>query len=204
VPYPDRSFFDEVYRGRAPWDIGDAQPDLLALIEELPPADPILDLGCGPGDLVIALARRGHRVIGIDFAAAAIEEARTRASAVPEWDQARIQFEVADALRPSAYAGSIRAIVDSGFYHLFEIARRRALAEELHAALPPGGRYYMLGFAIEIPSPDAPRQVTDAEIPRIFSEDAGWAVRAARPARFVTHGFGDIPALAVCVERGRD
>ena len=25
MPFPDRSFFDEVYQGRAPWDIGDAQ-----------------------------------------------------------------------------------------------------------------------------------------------------------------------------------
>jgi SAM-dependent methyltransferase len=204
VPYPDRSFFDDVYRGRAPWDIGDAQPDLLALIDALPPSGPILDLGCGTGDLAVALGRRGHAVIGIDFAAAAIEEARARASAQPQSVQALIRFEVADALRPSTYAAWIGAIVDSGFYHLFEGTQRRALAEELHAALPRGGRYYMLGFAIEIPSPESPRQVTDAEIASVFSERAGWMVRAARPARFVTIGFGDIPALAVCVERRHD
>jgi SAM-dependent methyltransferase len=204
VPYPDRSFFDEVYRGRAPWDIGGAQPDLLALIEELPPAEPVLDLGCGTGDLVITLARRGRRVIGIDFAVAAIEEAQARASALPRSDRERVRFEVADALRPTAYAGSVGGIVDSGFYHLFDIDQRRALAAELYAALPEGGRYHMLGFAVEIPSPDAPRQVTSAEIASVFSEDAGWVVRAARPARFVTNGFGDIPDLAVCAERRRD
>jgi hypothetical protein len=104
-------------------------------------------------------------------------------------------------VRPSAYAGSVGGIVDSGFYHLFEAAQRRRLAEELREALPKGGRYYMLGFAIEIPSPDAPRQVSDTEIRDIFTAEAGWAVQASRPARFVTHGFGDIPALAVCAER---
>jgi SAM-dependent methyltransferase len=201
VPYPDRSFFDEVYRGRAPWDIRDAQPDLLALIDELPPTGPILDLGCGTGDLAIALARRGSRVIGVDFAAAAIEEATARAAALPPPERTRIRFEVADALRPSAYAGSVGAVVDSGFYHLFEIAQRRALADELSATLPVAGRYYLLGFSIEIPSPDVPRQVTDEEIASVFSAASGWAVRASRPARFVTHGLGEIPALAVCVER---
>ena len=47
-----------------------------------------------------------------------------------------------------------------------------------------------------------PRQVTEAEIPAVFAPDDGWVVRVARPARFVTVGFGDIPAIAVCVERG--
>jgi SAM-dependent methyltransferase len=204
VPYPDRSFFDEVYRGRAPWDIRDAQPDLLALIDEFPPTGPILDLGCGTGDLALALARRGRRVIGIDFAAAAIEEANARAAALPPPDRPRIRFEVADALRPSSFAGSVGAVVDSGFYHLFEMAQRRALADELRATLPREGRYYMLGFSIEIPSPDVPRRVTDEEIASVFSAASGWVVRASRPARFVTHGLGDIPALAVCTERVRD
>jgi SAM-dependent methyltransferase len=204
VPFPDRSFFDEVYEGRAPWDIGEAQPDLLALIDDFPSAGPILDLGCGTGDLVIALAQRGRRVIGIDFAATAIDEARLRAAEALSADElASIRFEVADALEPSAYAGSIGAVVDSGFYHLFHERERRALSGELRAALPIGGRYSMLGFAIEIPGSDAPRHVTAEEIPRIFTEEAGWAVLASRPARFLTNGFGDIPALAVCVGRNR-
>ncbi|MGE0157769.1 MAG: class I SAM-dependent methyltransferase [Gemmatimonadales bacterium] len=201
MPFPDRSFFDEVYRGRAPWDIGDAQPDLLDLIEEHPPSGTVLDLGCGTGDLAVALAVRGHRVIGIDFARAAVEEAEARASALPAEHRVRLVLEVADALRPSSYAGAVGAVVDSGFYHLFAPEEREALAGELRATLPRGGRYYMLGFAIEIPSGDAPRQVTAAEIPRVFPEEAGWIVRAARPGRFVTNGFGYIPALAVCIER---
>ena len=201
MPFPDQSFFDEVYEGRPPWDIGDAQPDLLTLLEEFPPSGRILDLGCGTGDLAIALARRGRRVIGVDFAAAALAVARTRVSALSLEARALIELEVADAMHPSTYAGSIGAVVDSGFYHLFEAAQRRALADELRTALPIGGRYYMLGFAVAIPSPDAPRQVTTDEIPIVFPREGGWVVRASRDARFVTNGFGDIPALAVCVER---
>jgi SAM-dependent methyltransferase len=203
VVFPDRAFFDAVYEGRAPWDVGAAQPDLLALLDELPPTEPILDLGCGTGDLVVALARRGHHVIGIDFAAAAIDEARRRAAALSEHERASIRLEVADALHPAAYAGSIGSAVDSGFYHLFEEPQRRPLAAELRAALPPLGRYYMLGFAIEIPSADAPRRVASEEIARIFTPEAGWTMVAVRPARFVTNGFGDIPALAVCLQRKR-
>lgn len=42
----------------------------------------------------------------------------------------------------------------------------------------------MLGFAVSFPAPDVPREVTEAEIAALFSEDAGWAVRVARPGPF--------------------
>ena len=199
--FPERSFFDEVYKGRAPWDVEAAQPELMALIEAFPPRGRILDLGCGTGDLPIALARAGHEVLGIDFVPAAIQVARSRATALDPEQRSRLRLEVADALRPSGYAGSVGAVVDSGFYHLFESDTRESLARELAAALPAGGRYYLLGFAVAIPSPDAPRQVTEAEIERLFSREAGWLTHSLRTARFLTHGFGEIPALAACVER---
>ena len=201
MAFPDRSFFDEVYRGRAPWDVEAAQPDLMALVEEFPPSGPILDLGCGTGDLAIALAAAGSEVIGVDFAASAIEVAEARAASLRPEQRERLRFEIADALQASAYAGRVGAAVDSGFYHLFGAPVRLALALELGRALPPGGRYCMLGFAIAIPSEDAPRQVTPEEIEELFSMQQGWIVRASRPARFLTNGFGEIPALAVCAER---
>jgi cyclopropane fatty-acyl-phospholipid synthase-like methyltransferase len=201
MPFPDQSFFDEVYRGRAPWDIGAAQPDLMKLIEEFPPPGRILDLGCGTGDLAIELARAGHRVLGIDFAAAAVEAARSRAAALPVETRDLVRFETADALRPSAFAGTVQSIVDSGFFHLFDADVRRTLVLDLEAALPRGGRYHMLGFAVAIPAPDVPRQVTVEEVERRFASERGWSLRAVRAAGFVATGFPDIPALAVCAER---
>lgn len=201
MAFPDQSFFDDVYQGRAPWDVEAPQPDLMALLEELPPSGLILDLGCGTGDLAIALARGGERVLGLDFAAAAIDVAEARAASLAAEDRARLRFEVGDALDLSRYAGTVGSVVDSGFYHLFDPPVRRALARELARALPRGGRYYMLGFGIVIPSEDAPRQVTAGEIEALFSKAEGWIVRALREARFLTQGFGEIPSLSCCVER---
>lgn len=199
--FPGRAFFDAVYQGRVPWDIGAAQPDLVALLEETPPHGRILDLGCGTGDLAIALARLGHSVLGVDFARAAIDEAERRALALPPEERARIEWRVGDARRLSGLEGEIGSVVDSGFFHLFEAPDRSALIEELASLLPPGGRYYMLGFAIAIPAPDVPLRVSAEELGRSFSEEAGWTVRALRPARFRTVGFDEIPAVALCAER---
>jgi len=59
----------------------------------------------------------------------------------------------------------------------------------------------MLGFAVSLPAPDVPRQVTKEEIDGLFSPDGGWAVTVSWPGLFRTRGFDDVPALALCAER---
>jgi SAM-dependent methyltransferase len=43
---------------------------------------PVLDIGCGPGRHVLALAHRGVLALGLDVAPAAVEHARSRGAAV--------------------------------------------------------------------------------------------------------------------------
>lgn len=54
-----------------------AERDLLALI-----GGPVLDVGCGPGRLVVALTRRGTVALGIDPAPGAVEIARRHGAPV--------------------------------------------------------------------------------------------------------------------------
>jgi SAM-dependent methyltransferase len=49
--------------------------------EVLKGASRVLDLGCGPGLYAERLARKGHRVRGMDFSALSVERARERAKA---------------------------------------------------------------------------------------------------------------------------
>lgn len=51
-----------------------ARPEELALLRALP--GPVLDLGCGPGRLVAALAEMGTPALGVDASPIAIESAR--------------------------------------------------------------------------------------------------------------------------------
>jgi 2-polyprenyl-3-methyl-5-hydroxy-6-metoxy-1,4-benzoquinol methylase len=75
-------FFSAAYSARPPWDIGEPQPAMLALLGAHQPVGAVLDVGCGTGDLAIALSRRGLHVLGLDLAPAAIEQARARAASL--------------------------------------------------------------------------------------------------------------------------
>lgn len=199
VPGPPFSpaFFDEAYRGSPGWEIGRAQPDLIAMLEEFPSQGPILDVGCGTGDLSRELARRGHTVLGVDVARAAIERARDQV------DGANPSFRVGDALDPASLPEApFGAVVDSAFTHLFGPAERDRFASSLARALKPGGRYYILGFGIQGDYPSAPKQVTMEELHARFAPGAGWKVLAIRPANFVTSVLPEpVPAVVGCVER---
>jgi SAM-dependent methyltransferase len=193
-------FFDSVYRETPPWDIADAQPALTALLDEYPPASPVLDAGCGSGDLALALAHRGLQVLGIDVVEAAIAQARAKAKALPPEIARRLEFQVGDALRPTLLQRRFGAVVDSGFFHLFDQDQRDRFADEIAATLLPGGRLYLLEFAVEFDMPNTPLKVTDDELRARFTAEKGWRILALRPAQFLSR-IAPVPAVAACIER---
>lgn len=198
---PDpQTFFDAVYQQTPPWDIGGPQPALEALLDELPPAGPALDLGCGSGDHAIALARRGLQAVGVDVVQEAIAQARAKAAALPPELAGRLEFQVADALRPSLLGRQFGAVIDSGFLHLFEPAAAERLAAELAACLRPGGRYYLLAFAVEFDLPNVPRAVGQEELRARFTPERGWRILALREALFQNR-VAATPATSACIER---
>lgn len=195
-----RAFFDFVYSDTPPWDIGRTQPAMSALLAEFPPTDPVLDVGCGSGDLAMYLAQLGHRVLGIDFVEAAIEKARGKtASLLPEVARL-IDFQVADALQPSLLRQKFGSIVDSGFYHLFELNQSEPFIDELARVLLPGGRYYLHAFAIEFSIPNLPRQVSEEELRIRFTQEKGWQILDIRQAEFLSRVAPPVPAIAACIE----
>jgi SAM-dependent methyltransferase len=194
------AFFSEVYRDVPPWDVDGAQPALTALFDEYPPEGPVLDVGCGSGDLSISLALRGLPVLGIDFVEAAVTHARQKVRALPPDVAQRLDFRVADALRPSKLQREFRTVVDSGFLHLFDIEDRDRFVTDLAATLGAGGRYYLLAFAVTFPVPNLPLEVTEHEVRSRFTAERGWAVRVCRPAEFQSR-VAAVPATCACIER---
>ena len=192
-------FFEAVYQGEAPWDIGRAQPAMVSLLNEYPPDGPVLDVGCGSGDLVLHIAERGVRTLGIDFVEEAISQAVAKKQALPPAVADRVDFLVADALHPAGLDRTFGAVVDSGFYHLFERDQCSRFAQELTHVLRPGGRYYLHEFAVTFPVPNVPRQITEAEVREEFTPEKGWRILVLREAEFLSR-VAPVPALIACVE----
>jgi 2-polyprenyl-3-methyl-5-hydroxy-6-metoxy-1,4-benzoquinol methylase len=72
-------FWNEVYKGTPPWDVGHPQPAFQALIQsgEIKPGR-ALDIGCGRGENAIMLAMSGCDVTGIDLANDAISDSKVK------------------------------------------------------------------------------------------------------------------------------
>ena len=194
------AFFEKVYTEPAPWDIGGIQPAMAALLDAYPPEDPVLDVGCGSGDLSVYLAERGYRTIGVDFVEEAISQAREKGNALPSAVAERLDFRVANALHPSRLGQPFGAIVDSGFFHLFDAADCDRYTVELARALRPGGRLYLHEFAVEFPSPNVPRAITEDEVRRRFTPLDGWRILCVRSGEFLSR-VAPVPATLACVER---
>jgi demethylmenaquinone methyltransferase/2-methoxy-6-polyprenyl-1,4-benzoquinol methylase len=110
------------------------------------PSD-ILDLATGSGDVAFALGRalpKGIRVLGMDFCAPMLEQARAR-KAAGAVGLPHIDFEIGDGLNLPLPDASFDAVTIS--FGLRNMADRRRCLQEIRRVLRPGGRLYVLEFS---------------------------------------------------------
>jgi SAM-dependent methyltransferase len=103
------------------------------------PGTNILDLGCGPGVSTFELARAlpDARLIGVDVATRMLKQARRRHP-----DGMAVEWIRADAARLPFAAGSVDACAGHSFLYL--VADRRAVLNEIHRVLRPGGHLVLM------------------------------------------------------------
>jgi cyclopropane fatty-acyl-phospholipid synthase-like methyltransferase len=178
------SFFDVAYEGTPPWDIGRPQATIVRQAEAGEISGSVLDVGCGTGENALHLAERGHQVLGVDAAPAAIE----RASAKARDRGIEAKFLVWDALRLSELGQTFDTTIDVGLFHSFQDEERPVYANNLRAVLQPGGRYYLLCWSERNEWGYGPRRVTQAEIRGTFAD--GWSVDSIEDAAFETNEPG--------------
>lgn len=102
--------------------------DRFFAFDAAPSSGKLLELGCGAGNLSIALSNRGFDVFGVDFSESAIEWAKDNARQASKI----IDFRVADVTNLSCFAdGSFDVLYDGNCLHCIigDSSRTVALAE---------------------------------------------------------------------------
>ncbi|MFB6171229.1 MAG: class I SAM-dependent methyltransferase [Haloarculaceae archaeon] len=194
---PVAHVYDAAYAGVPNWDIGRPQRAFVRLAEAGVIRGPVLDVGCGTGELSLYLARQGHDVLGIDLSSLAIASAREKA----RWRRIDAHFLVWDALalpRLAETGFAFRTVVDSAMFHVFGAEERDRFVDGLGRVVPRGGLYCVLGDAR-----NDEREVygiTPAELRDRFAATGGWEVAFAYETVFERR-WSRNPAYMVGVRR---
>lgn len=149
---PDAAFWQARFEtGTTPWDRGAASPQLLRWRDEgaFTAGTTVLVPGCGSGWEVAELATAGVDVIGLDYAAAAVDRCRQHLA------ERGLQAQVlqADVLQWSPTA-PVDAVYEQTCLCALHPDHWTAYAAQLHAWLKPGGR--LLALFMQAPAAGAP------------------------------------------------
>lgn len=198
---PDRTSgidWDSAYRGEAdfdgppPWNIGEPQPELAALIADGKVRGTVLDAGCGYAELSLALATQGYPVVGIELTPTAVAAA-TKAAQERGLDNAT--FVQDDISTFTGFDGRFDTILDSTLFHSLPIEARDGYQRSVFAAAAPGAGYYILVFARGAFPADLeqkPNEVDEAELREAVGKY--WTIDEVRPA-FIHANIPQIPGI---------
>jgi SAM-dependent methyltransferase len=161
---------------------------------------PVLDVGCGPGDVTAYLAEQGLQVSGVDLSPRMIDHARRRYPG--------LRFEVASAteleLADSSYGGIL------GWWSLFNLPRNvlPAVIEAFARALVPGGHVIIGTHQGEgdIERTEAYGAVPVSWTTHLWQPDELWAMLAAAGLDPVaelrlSESVAGVPSLVVVAQR---
>ena len=135
----------------------------------------VLDLGCGPGFLAVALAPYAAEVVGIDPEPAMLEQAVTFAGQ----RGARVKFEQGSSYALGAQFGEFRLVTMGRSFHWMD---RAATLETLAGIVPENGAIALFGDShLEVPA-NGWRKRFESIIEPFSEKDSAHATRRNNPA----------------------
>ena len=182
----DVMHWDDAYReeshiaGAPPWNIGEPQPELAALIAAGKVRGEVLDAGCGHAELSLALAARGYTVVGIELTPTAVAAAK---KAALERNLPSATFVQDDITTFTGFDGRFDTIIDSTLFHSLPVEGRDGYQRSVLRAAAPGAVYYVLVFAkgaFPAELEEKPNEVDEAELRTAVGKY--WEIDEIRPA----------------------
>jgi SAM-dependent methyltransferase len=184
------------FEGPPPWNIGEPQPELAALMSAGKFRSDVLDAGCGFAELSLALAADGYTVVGIDLTPTAITAA---AKAARDRGLPNATFVQADITSFTGYDGGFNTVADGTLFHSLPVESRDDYLRSVHRAAAPNASYFVLVFARGAFPPDMdtltkPNEVKEEELREAVSKY--WAVDEIRRA-FIHANVPQIPGVSM-------
>jgi SAM-dependent methyltransferase len=172
--------------GFHPWEDAAADPPFAEKISEMfdreeggrePPYGRALDIGTGSGIWGIELAKRGWEVTGIDIVDKALARGQERARDA-NIDMRFIHADVT-ALEQAGIDDSFRLVLDTGTFHDFNDAQRKAMGRGITAVASPEATLLLLVW----PKRRRPliRGANRDEVEEAFP---GWQITHVEPSHF--------------------
>jgi len=175
-----------------PWDRGQPSPALLRWVEDLKPCRIVVP-GCGRGHEVVALARRGFDVIGVDTAYTALNQLADQM-----FDEQLKGLLVEGNVLEWTPEKPVEAVYEQTCFCALEPEHWERYCEQLHRWLAPGGLLKAC-FMQTGSEGGPPYHCSLEEMKKLFSEDKWqWPKEQAEK---IPHPRGDIFELAVELKR---
>lgn len=196
MPSDEVMDWDNAYREQAhfegppPWNIGEPQPELAALVAAGKFRSDVLDAGCGFAELSLSLADQGYTVVGVDLTPTAVAAATKSAQ---ERGLTTATFVQADITSFSGYDGRFSTVVDSTLFHSLPVEGRDGYLHAVHRAAAPGASFFVLVFAkgaFPAEMEPKPHEVDEDELRDAVSKY--WEIDEVRPS-FILSNIVKIP-----------
>ena len=184
------------FEGPPPWNIGEPQPELAAVIRAGKVRSDVLDVGCGYAELSLTLAADGYTVHGIDLAPTAIAAAT---KAARDRGLRNAFFHHADITAFTGIGGRFNTVIDSALFHTLPVELRESYLRSVSNAAAPGAGYYVLVFAkgafpADMQTATKPNEVDEEELRSTVSKY--WAIDEIRSA-FIHANPPQIPGVTI-------
>ena len=178
------------FEGPPPWNIGEPQPELAALVAAGKFRSDVLDAGCGFAELSLALAAQGYTVVGVDLTPTAVAAAT---KAAQERGLTTASFVQADITSFGGHDERFSTVVDSTLFHSLPVEGRDGYLSSIHRAAAPGANLFVLVFAkgaFPAEMEPKPNEVDEDELRAAVSKY--WEIDEIRPS-FILSNVLNIP-----------
>jgi 2-polyprenyl-3-methyl-5-hydroxy-6-metoxy-1,4-benzoquinol methylase len=112
-----------------------------ALLSRVQPGMNVLELGCGPGWLTLAMAQRGASALGLDISEKSIDVARSYYESIKPEVDGSATYQVADLNAVDLPVECYDIVAAKGVLH--HLVNLDQVIDQVYAALKPGGLFWV-------------------------------------------------------------